>query len=29
VAKKIRPELLGGIILMGIGIRILLEHLLG
>ena len=29
VAKKIRPELLGGIILIGIGIKILLEHLLG
>ena len=29
VAKKIRPELLGGIILIGIGIKVLLEHLLG
>lgn len=28
VQKKIRPELLGGVILIGIGIRILLEHLL-
>ena len=29
VAKKIHPELLGGIILIGIGIKVLLEHLLG
>ena len=28
VQKKIRPELLGVVILIGIGIRILLEHLL-
>lgn len=27
VNKKIRPELLGGLILIGIGIKILLEHL--
>lgn len=27
VNKKMRPELLGGIILLGIGIRILIEHL--
>lgn len=27
VNKKMRPELLGGIILMGIGVRILIEHL--
>lgn len=27
VNKKVRPELLGGIILLGIGIRILIEHL--
>ena len=27
VIKKIRPELLGGIILIGIGVRILIEHL--
>jgi putative Mn2+ efflux pump MntP len=29
VNKKVRPELLGGLILIGIGIKILLEHLLG
>ena len=29
VSKKIRPELLGGLILIGIGIKVLLEHLLG
>ena len=28
VNKKVRPELLGGLILIGIGIKILLEHLL-
>ena len=28
VNKKVRPELLGGLILLGIGIKILLEHLL-
>ena len=28
VQKKIRPELLGGVILIGIGTKILLEHLL-
>jgi putative Mn2+ efflux pump MntP len=28
VNKKIRPELLGGVILVGIGVKILLEHLL-
>lgn len=27
VVKKMRPELLGGIILIGIGIKILIEHL--
>ncbi len=27
VNKKIRPELLGGLILLGIGVRILIEHL--
>ena len=27
VVKKLRPELLGGIILIGIGIKILVEHL--
>ena len=27
VIKKMRPELLGGIILIGIGVRILIEHL--
>lgn len=27
VVKKIRPELLGGVILIGIGIKILIEHL--
>ena len=27
VVKKMRPELLGGLILIGIGIRILIEHL--
>ena len=27
VNKKMRPELLGGIILLGIGVRILIEHL--
>ncbi|MBR6305649.1 MAG: manganese efflux pump [Bacteroidales bacterium] len=27
VVKKLRPELLGGIILIGIGIKILMEHL--
>ncbi len=27
VNRKIRPELLGGIILIGIGVRILIEHL--
>ncbi len=29
VNRKMRPELLGGIILVGIGVKILLEHLLG
>ena len=29
VNRKVRPELLGGLILIGIGIKILLEHLLG
>ncbi len=29
VNEKVRPELLGGLILIGIGIKILLEHLLG
>ena len=29
VNKKVRPELLGGLILIGIGIKILMEHLLG
>lgn len=28
VNEKIRPELLGGVILVGIGVKILLEHLL-
>ena len=28
VARKIRPELLGGIILLAIGVKILFEHLL-
>ena len=27
VNKKMRPELLGGIILIGIGVKILIEHL--
>ncbi|MBQ9463136.1 MAG: manganese efflux pump [Bacteroidales bacterium] len=27
VVKKVRPELLGGIILIGIGVKILIEHL--
>ena len=27
VVKKLRPELFGGIILIGIGVKILLEHL--
>ena len=27
VIKKMRPELLGGIILIGIGVKILIEHL--
>ena len=27
VVKKLKPELLGGIILIGIGIKILVEHL--
>ena len=27
VNRKMRPELLGGIILLGIGIKILVEHL--
>jgi putative Mn2+ efflux pump MntP len=27
VNRKMRPELLGGIILLGIGVRILIEHL--
>lgn len=27
VVKKLRPELLGGVILIGIGIKILIEHL--
>ena len=27
VNKKVRPELLGGVILVGIGIKILIEHL--
>ena len=27
VVKKLRPELVGGIILIGIGVKILLEHL--
>ena len=27
VTKKIKPEILGGIILIGIGIKILIEHL--
>ncbi|MCR5407979.1 MAG: manganese efflux pump MntP family protein [Bacteroidales bacterium] len=27
VVKKLRPELLGGIILIGIGVKILIEHL--
>ena len=27
VNRKIRPELLGGLILLGIGVRILIEHL--
>ena len=29
VNKKLRPELLGGIILIGIGVKVLLEHLMG
>ena len=29
VIRKVRPELLGGLTLIGIGIKILLEHLLG
>lgn len=29
VARRIRPELLGGIILIAIGVKILFEHLLG
>ena len=29
VNRKMRPELLGGLILIGIGIKVLLEHLLG
>jgi len=29
VARRWKPELIGGIILLGIGIKILLEHLLG
>ena len=29
VNQKVRPELLGGLILIGIGIKILVEHLLG
>ena len=29
VNKKMRPELLGGLILIGIGVKVLLEHLLG
>lgn len=29
VNQKLRPELLGGIILIGIGVKVLLEHLLG
>ena len=28
-ARRFRPELIGGLILVGIGIKILLEHLLG
>ena len=27
VNRKVRPELLGGLILIGIGIKILIEHL--
>ena len=27
INRKVRPELLGGIILIGIGVRILIEHL--
>lgn len=27
IVKKVRPELLGGIILLGIGVKILIEHL--
>ncbi|MBQ4286085.1 MAG: manganese efflux pump, partial [Bacteroidales bacterium] len=29
VTRRFRPELLGGLILIAIGIKILLEHLLG
>jgi len=29
VARRWKPELVGGIILIGIGVKILLEHLLG
>jgi putative Mn2+ efflux pump MntP len=29
VNRRLRPELAGGIILIGIGVKILLEHLLG
>ena len=29
IARKLKPELLGGIILIGIGVKILMEHLFG
>lgn len=29
VARRWKPELVGGIILIGIGVKILLEHLMG
>ena len=28
VARRLKPELFGGLILIGIGVKILLEHLL-
>ena len=27
VTRKVKPEILGGVILIGIGIKILIEHL--
>ena len=29
VARRLRPELLGGLVLMFIGVKVLLSHLLG